>query len=136
MLISAPCRSCNPKRAPAGVTGAVATGVGRELANRLGLRLPKREGHDLAGPCISCKSSDAFRLHQDSGVAHCYSCQASWSPFQVAELILSDREQAKRLLVELGHLSAESERRLWCRRLACRSAAGTAAPQSRPQRVW
>ena len=102
MLISAPCRSCNPKRAPAGVTGAVATGVGRELANRLGLRLPKREGHDLAGPCISCKSSDAFRLHQDSGVAHCYSCQASWSPFQVAELILSDREQAKRLLVELG----------------------------------
>ena len=44
--------------------------IGLKLAQQLGLELPKREGHDLAGPCIDCKSSDAFRLHQQSGVAH------------------------------------------------------------------
>jgi hypothetical protein len=75
--------------------------IGTELANRLGLRL-RREGHDLAGPCIACKSSDAFRLHQQAGVAHCFSCQGKWSPFQVAEAVLRDREQAKSLLVEIG----------------------------------
>jgi hypothetical protein len=55
--------------------------IGVELANRLGLPLNRREGHDLAGPCIACKSSDAFRLHQQTSVGHCYSCQGRWSPF-------------------------------------------------------
>jgi hypothetical protein len=76
--------------------------IGVELASRLGLQLPRREGHDLAGPCIACKSSDAFRLHQQTGVGHCYSCQGKWSPFQVAETVLRDRERAKALLVEMG----------------------------------
>ena len=76
--------------------------IGVALANRLGLKISKREGHDLAGPCISCQSSDAFRLHQQTGVANCFSCGAKWSPFQVAEQVLGDREQAKSLLVELG----------------------------------
>jgi hypothetical protein len=76
--------------------------IGVELANRLGLQLIRREGHDLAGPCIACKSSDAFRLHQQTGVGYCYSCQGKWSPFQVAETVLGDRKQAKALLVELG----------------------------------
>ncbi len=31
--------------------------VGVTLAHRLGLQTDKREGHDLAGPCIACKSS-------------------------------------------------------------------------------
>ena len=75
--------------------------IGIELANRLGLRL-RHEGHDLAGPCIACRSSDAFRLHQQTGVAHCFSCQGKWSPFQVVEAVLRDREQAKGLLVEMG----------------------------------
>ena len=44
------------------------------LAARLGLTILKREGHDLVGPCIACQSSDAFHLHQDEGVAHCFSC--------------------------------------------------------------
>src|SRR6516165_8560998 len=79
--------------------------IGIELANRLGLRL-RREGHDLAGPCIACKSSDAFRLHQQTGVAHCYSCQGKWSPFQVAETVLRDRERARALLVEMGVFKA------------------------------
>ena len=76
--------------------------VGIMLAERLGLKINKHEGHDLAGPCIACKSSDAFRLHQQTGVAQCYSCGAKWSPFQVAEQVLGDRDQAKSLLVELG----------------------------------
>src|SRR5713101_4400246 len=76
--------------------------MGVELANRLGLQLNRREGHDLAGPCIACKSSDAFRLHQQTGVAHCFSCHGKWSPFQVAETVLQSREQAKDLLVEMG----------------------------------
>ena len=76
--------------------------IGVALANRLGLKINKTEGHDLAGPCISCKSSDAFRLHQQAGVAQCYSCGGKWSPFQVAEKVLGGREQAKAMLVELG----------------------------------
>src|SRR5438876_9336603 len=76
--------------------------IGVELASRLGLRLNRREGHDLAGPCIACTSSDAFRLHEQTGVGHCYSCQGKWSPFQVAETVLGDRERAKTLCVELG----------------------------------
>src|ERR1700736_5771572 len=76
--------------------------IGIELARRLGLSLSRQEGHDLAGPCIACKSSDAFRLHQQTGVAHCFSCQGKWSPFQVAEAVLRDREQATALLVEMG----------------------------------
>lgn len=76
--------------------------IGIELANRLGLQLPRREGHDLAGPCIACGSSDAFRLHQQTGVGHCYSCNGKWSPFQVAATVLRDRGQAKSLLVEMG----------------------------------
>lgn len=76
--------------------------VGVALAERLGLALAKREGHDLAGPCIACKSSDAFRLHIHTGVAHCYSCNAKWSPFQLAEAVTGDRGQAKAILVDLG----------------------------------
>jgi hypothetical protein len=76
--------------------------VGIELSSRLGLQLNRREGHDLAGPCIACKSSDAFRLHQQNGVGFCYSCQGKWSPFQVAETVLGDRERAKIVLVEMG----------------------------------
>lgn len=76
--------------------------IGVDLASRLGLQLPRREGHDLAGPCIVCKSSDAFRLHQQTGIGHCYSCQGKWSPFQLAETVLRDRDLAKAMLVEMG----------------------------------
>jgi len=76
--------------------------VGIVLAGRLGLKTNKHEGHDLAGPCIACKSSDAFRLHQQTGVAQCYSCGGKWSPFQLVETVLGDREQAKSVMIELG----------------------------------
>jgi len=82
------------------VNGASQHGI--QLAERLGLTITKREGHDLAGPCVACKSSDAFRLHQQAGVAQCYSCGAKWSPFSLAEHVLGDRDQAKRILVEAG----------------------------------
>ena len=63
--------------------GPASRDMGVILASRLGLPLKKREGHDLAGPCIACKSSDAFRLHIETGVAHCFSCDNKWSPFQL-----------------------------------------------------
>jgi hypothetical protein len=88
------------------VTVNLGSQIGAELAIRLGLRLPRSEGHDLAGPCIACTSSDAFRLHPQTGVGHCYSCQGKWSPFQVAETVLGDRERAKALLVEMGVFKA------------------------------
>lgn len=78
--------------------------LGGTLATRLGLKILRHEGHDLAGPCIACESSDAFRLHQELGVAQCYSCGAKWSPFQVAEVVMGDRTQARDLMVELGVL--------------------------------
>lgn len=76
--------------------------IGIDLSTRLGLQLPRHEGHDLAGACIACESSDAFRLHQQTGVGHCYSCGGNWSPFQVAEVVLSDRERAKATMIEIG----------------------------------
>jgi hypothetical protein len=77
--------------------------LGVELANRLGFdHHYKTEGHDLVGSCVACRSSDAFRLHQQTGVAHCFSCQGKWSPFQLAEKVLGDRERAKALMVNLG----------------------------------
>ncbi|MEQ9379381.1 MAG: hypothetical protein RJP95_00850 [Pirellulales bacterium] len=75
--------------------------IGVALAKRLGLKVDKVEGHDLAGPCISCKSSDAFRLHKHKGIAHCYSCDGRWSPYQVALKVLKDRKKAMSLMSEL-----------------------------------
>ena len=82
--------------------------MGIVLATRLGLPHNKREGHDLAGPCIACKSSDAFRVHIETGIAHCFSCGGKWSPFQLAETVLRDREQAKSLLIEVGMFKPDS----------------------------
>jgi hypothetical protein len=76
--------------------------TGLALAERLGLTLHRRAGHDLAGPCVACSSSDAFRLHVQTGVAHCFSCNGKWSPFQLSEFMLKDRSVAKGLMVELG----------------------------------
>lgn len=76
--------------------------IGIDLAERLGFDTYKREGHDFAGPCISCNSSDAFRIHTQTGVGHCFSCAAKWSPFQLAEHVLGDREQAKKLMIDIG----------------------------------
>lgn len=77
-------------------------GVGTVLAAKLGLTLGKREGHDLAGACVACESSDAFRVHMESGVAHCYACQGGWSPFDLAKVVLKDAKAAHSMMVDLG----------------------------------
>lgn len=82
--------------------------IGIDLAHCLGFGEYKREGHDLAGPCVACKSSDAFRLHQQTGVAYCFSCGAKWSPFQLAEQVLGDREQAQAAMIAIGAFQASS----------------------------
>lgn len=82
--------------------------LGVALAARLGLKLDKREGHDLAGPCIACKSSDAFRLDIHKAIAHCFSCGGSWSPFDLAKAV-TDHDTAKNVLVELGHFKSNGE---------------------------
>lgn len=82
--------------------------LGVALAARLGLKLDKREGHDLAGPCIACKSSDAFRVHAETAVAHCFSCGGKWSPFDLAKAV-TDHDTAKKVLVELGHFKSNDE---------------------------
>ncbi|HEX4145155.1 MAG TPA: phage/plasmid primase, P4 family [Pirellulales bacterium] len=79
-----------------------ATGAGRLLAERLGLTINGTEGHDTKGPCIACQSSDAFRVHQRTGVAHCHSCKGAWSALQLAEKILGGQAPAWDLLIELG----------------------------------
>ncbi len=82
--------------------------IGVVLAERLGLQL-RRQGHDLIGPCIACNSSDAFHLHQQAGVGHCFSCGGKWSPFQVAEIVLKDRERAKAMLIDIGVFQANGQ---------------------------
>jgi hypothetical protein len=84
------------------MSASVDGAIGIQLGQRLGLQLPKRQGHDMAGPCVACQSSDAFRLHTETGVAHCFSCGAGWSPFSLAERVLGDREQACALMIEIG----------------------------------
>ena len=76
--------------------------IGIVLAGRLGLGEYTLEGHDLIGPCVACKSSDAFRLHQQTGVAHCFSCGSKWSPFSLAKEVLGDREQAREMMFAIG----------------------------------
>jgi putative DNA primase/helicase len=78
------------------------TSRGALLAERLGIESLGREGHNVKAACVSCDSSDAFRVHQDTGVAFCHSCNGRWSRLQLAEHILGDRRAAWSLLEELG----------------------------------
>lgn len=77
------------------------TGLGEALAHRLGLPILGIEGHDLKVACIKCESSDAFRIHRDEGIGYCYSCQVGWSPLQIAEECLGNREDAAALMSQL-----------------------------------
>ena len=42
---------------------------GEQLAERLGLTIVGREGHDVKCGCIACDSSDAMRVHRETGIA-------------------------------------------------------------------
>ena len=76
--------------------------VGMMLAERLGLKILGTEGHDLKCACVSCDSSDAARVHQDTGVFFCFSCKKALSAWDLCKVALGDHDQAKRLMVEVG----------------------------------
>lgn len=75
---------------------------GALLAERLGIESLGRDGHNVKAACIACDSSDAFRVHQDTGVAWCHSCNGRWSRLELAKAILGDAQSAWSLLIELG----------------------------------
>lgn len=75
---------------------------GALLAERLGMAVIKREGHDLVTACIKCSSSDGMRIHQDSGVGYCHVCNRSWSRLELATAVLGDQQQAWRVLEAVG----------------------------------
>ena len=83
-------------------TSTTQSGAGRALAERLGLSIMGTEGHDLKCGCRFCGSSDAGRLHADTGCYFCFSCQRALSPFDLCKIKLGDHEQAIRMMVSVG----------------------------------
>lgn len=77
-------------------------GAGRQLAERLGLRIVGVEGHDLRVECIVCDSPDKGRVHKDTAVYHCYRCGKALNAFDLSKVVLGDHEAAKRLMHEVG----------------------------------
>lgn len=76
--------------------------AGRALAARLGLKILGIEGHDLKTPCVSCKSSDAGRVHVDKGVFQCYACSKALNAFDLCKVILRDPKAAVETMVSVG----------------------------------
>lgn len=77
--------------------------AGRLLAERLRLKIIDTEGHDLKVPCVSCQSSDAGRVHTDTGVYFCYACQKALNAFDLCKVVLGDdQDQAKRVMIDVG----------------------------------
>ena len=83
-------------------TATAQSGAGRALAERLGLEIIGTEGHDLKCGCRFCGSSDAGRLHVDSGVYSCYSCRKGASGFDLTKIILNDHKKAIDTMVDVG----------------------------------
>lgn len=75
---------------------------GRALTERLGLTILGTEGHDIKVPCVSCQSSDAGRIHSETGVYFCYSCNRALNAFDLCKVVLRDHVAAKRLMHEVG----------------------------------
>lgn len=75
---------------------------GALLAERLGIVGLRNEGHDVVAACISCDSSDGFRVHRETGIAHCHVCKAGYSRLKLAETVLGSQPAAWDLLAELG----------------------------------
>lgn len=75
--------------------------AGRTLSERLGLKIIGTEGHDLKCACVSCKSSDGGRIHQDTGVFHCYVCHKALSAWDLSKVIVG-HDEAKRAMIDVG----------------------------------
>ncbi len=80
----------------------IAQSRGAALAERLGLTIIGREGHDVKTACPCCDSSDGFRVHSETGVAFCFVCQEKFSRLKLATKILGDEQAAWKLLEEIG----------------------------------
>ena len=76
-------------------------GGGRKVADRLKLSIVGTEGHDLKSGCEFCGSSDAARVHKDTGAYFCFSCQKSLSAWEYCEQRFG-RDQAKQVMVDVG----------------------------------
>jgi hypothetical protein len=76
--------------------------AGKRLADRLGLKILRTEGHDLVGPCPVCESSDAWRLHIDHGMSQCYSCGRAWNRFDLCKIVLGSSEAAIQAMQDVG----------------------------------
>jgi hypothetical protein len=73
------------------------------LCERLGLSIIGAEGHDLKIPCVSCQSSDAARVHSETGVFFCYSCNKALNAFDLCKVVLGgDQKTAINLMREVG----------------------------------
>ena len=77
------------------------TTTGRQIAERLGVHILGIKGHDLKCACVSCKSSDAMRIHEDSGVSQCYACGKAWSAFDLCKVVVG-HEDAIKIMVDAG----------------------------------
>ena len=79
---------------------------GRRLADRLNIPIVGKEGRDLKCACISCSSSDAGRIHEDTGFFHCYSCGKNLMNFDLAKLMVG-HDEARRVMVEVGFFESD-----------------------------
>ena len=77
-------------------------GAGRALAERLGLKIVGTEGHDLKCGCPFCQSSDAGRIHADTGVYYCFACQKALNAFDLCKVTLGDHKAAIDTMVGVG----------------------------------
>jgi hypothetical protein len=82
-------------------TSNATTGKGTQVAELLRLTIIGTEGHDLKVACVVCDSSDAGRVHQDTGIYHCYSCGKNLNAFDLCKIVVG-HDQAKRLMYEVG----------------------------------
>jgi len=77
-------------------------GAGRTLADRLGVEIVGAEGHDLKCGCPLCESSDAGRIHSDTGVYFCFACQKALNAFDLCKVKLGDHKAAIDAMVAVG----------------------------------
>jgi len=84
-------------------------GAGRALAERLRLTVVGDEGHDLIVGCIACQSSDAGRVHVDSGIYHCFSCGKDLSAFDLTKIVLG-HDAAIQAMIDAGLFEPERPR--------------------------
>ena len=75
---------------------------GTMLAERLEIKLIGTEGHDLKCACVCCESSDAGRIHSETGVTTAIPAQ-SLSVWDLCKVVTGDHEIAKQVMIEVGY---------------------------------